>query len=45
MPATEAAFYVNSDELARNAEEDFSAVLKRMEEVAGIDYSVATMTS
>src|SRR5713101_2593607 len=36
MPATEAAFYVNSDELARNAEDDFSAVLRRMEEVAGI---------
>jgi 3-hydroxyisobutyrate dehydrogenase-like beta-hydroxyacid dehydrogenase len=41
MPATEAAFYVNSDELARNAEGDFSAVLKRMEEVAGINYSAA----
>jgi 3-hydroxyisobutyrate dehydrogenase/glyoxylate/succinic semialdehyde reductase len=41
MPATEAAFYVNSDELARNAEGDFSAVLKRMEEIAGINYSVA----
>jgi 3-hydroxyisobutyrate dehydrogenase len=36
MPATEAAFRVNSDELEHNAEEDFSAVLKRMEEVAGI---------
>ena len=36
MPATEAAFRVNSEELAHNAEEDFSAVLKRMEEVAGI---------
>jgi 3-hydroxyisobutyrate dehydrogenase-like beta-hydroxyacid dehydrogenase len=36
MPATEAAFYVNSDELARNDEEDFSAVLRRMEEAAGI---------
>jgi len=36
MPATEAAFSVNSDELARNPEEDFSAVLRRMEEVAGI---------
>jgi 3-hydroxyisobutyrate dehydrogenase len=45
MPATEAAFYVNSDELAHNAEEDFSAVLRRMEEVSGIDHSVATMTS
>jgi len=35
MPATEAAFYVNSEELGEN-EEDFSAVLRRMEEVAGI---------
>ena len=34
MPATEAAFRVNSDELARGVEEDFSAVLRRMEEVA-----------
>jgi 3-hydroxyisobutyrate dehydrogenase-like beta-hydroxyacid dehydrogenase len=37
MPATEAAFYVNSEELARNTEEDFSAVLRRMEEVAGVE--------
>ena len=36
MPATEAAFRVNSDELARDDEEDFSAVVRRMEEVAGI---------
>jgi 3-hydroxyisobutyrate dehydrogenase len=36
MPTTEAAFYVNSDELMHNDEEDFSAVLRRMEEVAGI---------
>jgi 3-hydroxyisobutyrate dehydrogenase-like beta-hydroxyacid dehydrogenase len=36
MPVTEAAFRVNSDELAHNPEEDFSAVLKRLEEVAGI---------
>lgn len=35
MPVTEAAFRVNSDELAHNEEEDFSAVLRRMEEVAG----------
>jgi 3-hydroxyisobutyrate dehydrogenase-like beta-hydroxyacid dehydrogenase len=41
MPATEAAFYVNSDELERNDEEDFSAVLRRMEEVAGIDYQLS----
>ncbi len=36
MPATEAAFQVNSEELAGGEEEDFSAVLRRMEEVAGI---------
>jgi 3-hydroxyisobutyrate dehydrogenase-like beta-hydroxyacid dehydrogenase len=37
MPATQAAFYVNSDELANHPEEDFSAVLRRMEEVAGVE--------
>ena len=36
MPATEAAFRVNEDELAHDQEVDFSAVLRRMEEVAGI---------
>jgi 3-hydroxyisobutyrate dehydrogenase-like beta-hydroxyacid dehydrogenase len=36
MPATEAAFYVNSEELAGGDIEDFSAVLRRMEEIAGI---------
>jgi 3-hydroxyisobutyrate dehydrogenase-like beta-hydroxyacid dehydrogenase len=37
MPATEVAFHVNSDELARNSnEEDFSAVLRQMEVLAGI---------
>ena len=36
MPATIAAFRVNDDELAHDQEEDFSAVLKQMEEVAGI---------
>ncbi len=36
MPATEAAFRVNSEELAHHDEEDFSAVLRRMEEVARI---------
>jgi len=36
MPATEAAFYVNSEELAEGGDEDFSAVLRRMEEVTGI---------
>jgi 3-hydroxyisobutyrate dehydrogenase-like beta-hydroxyacid dehydrogenase len=37
MPATQAAFYVNSDELENHPEEDFSAVLRRMEEIAGIE--------
>jgi 3-hydroxyisobutyrate dehydrogenase len=36
MPATEAAFYVNSEELVGGEKEDFSAVLRRMEEVAGL---------
>jgi 3-hydroxyisobutyrate dehydrogenase-like beta-hydroxyacid dehydrogenase len=36
MPAAEAAFRVNSEELAHNAEQDFSAVLRRMEEAAGV---------
>jgi len=36
MPATEAAFYVNSEESVGDKEEDFSAVLRRMEEVAGL---------
>jgi 3-hydroxyisobutyrate dehydrogenase-like beta-hydroxyacid dehydrogenase len=37
MPATEAAFHVNSYELARNNnEEDFSAVLRQMEVLAGV---------
>ncbi len=45
MPVTEAAFRVNSEELARHDEEDFSAVLRRMEEVAGIaDIHSASMT-
>ena len=45
MPVTEAAFSVNSDELAHHAEEDFSAVVRRMEELAGIDHRVVTMVS
>ena len=36
MPATEAAFRVNSDQLSRNDEEDFSAVMRHMEEIAGV---------
>jgi 3-hydroxyisobutyrate dehydrogenase-like beta-hydroxyacid dehydrogenase len=46
LPATEAAFRVNSEELARHNEDDFSAVLRRMEEVAGIaDLHSASMAS
>jgi hypothetical protein len=37
MPATQAAFYVNSEELSGEDEKDFSAVLRRMEEVAGFE--------
>jgi 3-hydroxyisobutyrate dehydrogenase-like beta-hydroxyacid dehydrogenase len=37
MPATEAAFYVNSEELAGDDDKDFSAVLRRMEEAAGFE--------
>jgi len=45
MPATEAAFYVNSEELAGGGdEEDFSAVLRRMEEAAGIVNALASHT-
>jgi 3-hydroxyisobutyrate dehydrogenase-like beta-hydroxyacid dehydrogenase len=41
MPATQAAFRVNADELANSDEEDFSAVIRRMEEVAGIAAGLA----
>ena len=34
MPVTEAAYRVNSEELAHSNEEDFSAVLRRMEKLA-----------
>jgi 3-hydroxyisobutyrate dehydrogenase len=44
MPATEAAFYVNSEELAAGEEEDFSAVLRRIEEVAGITHPLVSQT-
>jgi 3-hydroxyisobutyrate dehydrogenase-like beta-hydroxyacid dehydrogenase len=37
MPSTEAAFYVNAEELTAASEErDFSAVLRRMQRVAGV---------
>jgi 3-hydroxyisobutyrate dehydrogenase-like beta-hydroxyacid dehydrogenase len=42
MPATEAAFRVNLDELANSTEEDFSAVLRRMEEISVIAAISAT---
>jgi 3-hydroxyisobutyrate dehydrogenase-like beta-hydroxyacid dehydrogenase len=46
LPATEAAFRVNSEELAQHKEDDFSAVLRRMEGVAGItDIHSASLAS
>jgi 3-hydroxyisobutyrate dehydrogenase-like beta-hydroxyacid dehydrogenase len=36
MPATEAAYRINSDEQDNGDERDFSAVLQRMEEIAGV---------
>jgi 3-hydroxyisobutyrate dehydrogenase-like beta-hydroxyacid dehydrogenase len=46
MPTTAAAFHVNSEELADHNDDDFSAVLRRMEEVAGLaDIHSASMTS
>jgi 3-hydroxyisobutyrate dehydrogenase len=46
MPATEAAFRVNSEELSHHDQDDFSAVLRRMEEVAGIaDIHSVSMTT
>ena len=45
MPVTEAAYRFNSEELVHHDEEDFSAVLRRMEEVAGIaDIHSTSMT-
>jgi 3-hydroxyisobutyrate dehydrogenase-like beta-hydroxyacid dehydrogenase len=37
MPATEAAAVVNDAEASRNPEEDFSAVVRRMEHEAGVE--------
>jgi 3-hydroxyisobutyrate dehydrogenase-like beta-hydroxyacid dehydrogenase len=46
LPATEAAFRVNSEELVQHKEDDFSAVLRRMEDVAGIaDVHSASLAS
>jgi 3-hydroxyisobutyrate dehydrogenase len=41
MPATEAAFRVNAKELASGGEDDFSAVLRRMERIAGVAATAA----
>jgi 3-hydroxyisobutyrate dehydrogenase-like beta-hydroxyacid dehydrogenase len=45
MPVTEEAFRVNSEELALHDKDDFSAVLRRMEEFAGVTgiHSASTM--
>jgi len=46
MPVTEVAFRVNSEELAQDHGGDFSAVLRRMEEVAGmVDIRTVFMTT
>ena len=37
MPATEAAFRVSAEELMSGDEQDFSAVLRKMEEVGGVE--------
>ncbi len=42
MPVTEAAFRVNADELAQGEEQDFSAVMRRMEELAGVAVTQST---
>jgi 3-hydroxyisobutyrate dehydrogenase-like beta-hydroxyacid dehydrogenase len=42
MPVTEAAFRVNTDELAQGEEQDFSAVMRRMEELAGVAVTQST---
>jgi len=40
MPATEAAAVVNSAEAASGGEEDFSAVLRRMEQQMGLEHAL-----
>jgi 3-hydroxyisobutyrate dehydrogenase-like beta-hydroxyacid dehydrogenase len=42
MPATETAFRVNAEELISGEEQDFSAILRRMEEVAGVEVTHST---
>ena len=42
MPVAEAAFRVNADELALGEEQDFSAVVRRIEELAGVGVTHST---
>jgi len=42
MPVTEAAFRVNAEELASGQEQDFSAVMRRMEDLAGVALTQST---
>jgi 3-hydroxyisobutyrate dehydrogenase len=42
MPVTEAAFRVNADELALGEEQDFSAVVRRIEVLAGVGVAHST---
>ena len=42
MPVAEAAFRVNADELALGEEQDFSAVMRRMEGLAGVGVTHST---
>ena len=42
MPVTETAFRVNTDELAQGEEQDFSAVMRRMEELARVAVTQST---
>ena len=41
MPATEAAFRINAEELISGEEQDFSVILRGMEETAGVEASQA----
>jgi hypothetical protein len=39
MPATQAAFKVNSAQAAQGSEQDFSAVIQQMEKQAHLDFT------
>jgi len=43
LPATEAAAAINAAEAARGREEDFSAVIRRMEQEAAMDWSMPSV--